>query len=109
MPSANPNSSWLDRIPVTLLLGISTSVELFEGRLPRSTVALIRGRYFEIQEASDCVDRMYQTLQAEDDGTFWIGRNMTGVLCERSSDYFQSPEGFIRMVKVRPVNSDIVN
>ncbi|RMJ22478.1 Origin recognition complex subunit [Aspergillus sp. HF37] len=92
-------SSWLDRIPFTLLLGISTSVELFEGRLPRSSVALIRGKYFEFHESSNCVDRMYETLQAEGDGVFWLGRNLTGLLFERSSDFFQSPEGFIRIVK----------
>lgn len=61
---------------------------------------MIRGKYFEIHEASNCVDRMYEALQAESDTGLWIGRNITGVLFERSSDFFQSPEGFIRMVKV---------
>ncbi|GES56970.1 origin recognition complex subunit [Aspergillus terreus] len=92
-------SSWLDRIPITLLFGISTSVELFEGRLPRSVVALLRGRYFEIHEASNCVDRIYERLQAGSDGRFWLGRNITTVLFERSSDYFQTPEAFSRTVK----------
>ncbi|RAH76418.1 origin recognition complex subunit [Aspergillus japonicus CBS 114.51] len=92
-------SSWLDRIPLTLIFGISTSVELFEGRLPRSTVALLRGRYFEIHEASNCVDRIYGRIQAEQDGKFWLGRNITSVLFEKSSDSFQTPEAFSRTVK----------
>ncbi|RAH56579.1 origin recognition complex subunit [Aspergillus piperis CBS 112811] len=92
-------SSWLDRIPFTLLFGISTSVELFEGRLPRSTVALLRGRYFEIHEASNCVDRIYGRLQAEQDGKIWLGRNITNVLFEKSNDSFQTPEAFSRTVK----------
>ncbi|KAB8257530.1 origin recognition complex subunit 3 N-terminus-domain-containing protein [Aspergillus pseudonomiae] len=92
-------SSWLDRIPFTLLFGISTSVELFEGRLPRSSVALLRGRYFEIHGASNCVDRMYERLQADQNGRFWLGRNITGVLFEKSNDYFQTPEAFTRTVK----------
>ncbi|RAH70852.1 putative origin recognition complex subunit 3 [Aspergillus aculeatinus CBS 121060] len=92
-------SSWLDRIPLTLIFGISTSVELFEGRLPRSTVALLRGRYFEIHEASNCVDRIYGRIQAEQDGKFWLGRNITGVLFEKPSDSFQTPEAFSRTVK----------
>ncbi|KAE8376213.1 origin recognition complex subunit 3 N-terminus-domain-containing protein [Aspergillus bertholletiae] len=92
-------SSWLDRIPFTLLFGISTSVELFEGRLPRSSVALLRGRYFEIHGASNCVDRMYERLQADQNGRFWLGRNITGVLFEKSNDYFQTPEAFSRTVK----------
>lgn len=93
-------SSWLDRIPFTLLFGISTSVELFEGRLPRSTVSLLRGKYFEIHEASNCVDRIYERIQAEEDGRFWIGRNITNFLLEKSSDFFQTPEAFSRIVKV---------
>ncbi|KAL4883638.1 origin recognition complex subunit 3 N-terminus-domain-containing protein [Aspergillus karnatakaensis] len=91
-------SSWLDRIPLTLLFGISTSVELFEGRLPRSSVALLRGRYFELHGASNCVDRIYEQIQAEG-GRFWLGRNLTGVLFEKSSDNFQTPEAFCRTVK----------
>ncbi|KAI9371923.1 origin recognition complex subunit 3 N-terminus-domain-containing protein [Aspergillus egyptiacus] len=90
-------SSWLDRIPLTLLFGISTSVELFEGRLPRSSVSLLKGRYFELHGASNCVDNIYERIQAE--GKFWLGRNITGVLFERSSDYFQTPESFCRTVK----------
>ncbi|KAF7593855.1 hypothetical protein BBP40_010665 [Aspergillus hancockii] len=92
-------SSWLDRIPFTLLFGISTSVELFEGRLPRSTVALLRGRYFEIHGASNCVDRIYERLQGDENGRFWMGRNITGLLFEKSNDYFQTPEAFSRTVK----------
>ncbi|KAL5337801.1 origin recognition complex subunit 3 N-terminus-domain-containing protein [Aspergillus crustosus] len=91
-------SSWLDRIPLTLLLGISTSVELFEGRLPRASVALLRGRYFELHGASNCVDHIYERIQAEG-GKFWLGRSITGVLFEKSSDYFQTPEAFCRTVK----------
>ncbi|KAL2869955.1 putative origin recognition complex subunit 3 [Aspergillus lucknowensis] len=91
-------SSWLDRIPLTLLFGISTSVELFEGRLPRSSVALLKGRFFELHKASNCVDHIYERIQAES-GKFWLGRNLTNVLFEKSSDYFQTPESFCRTVK----------
>ncbi|KAJ5082001.1 hypothetical protein N7532_011044 [Penicillium argentinense] len=91
--------SWLDRIPFTLLLGISTSVELFEGRLPRSCVSLLQGKHFEVQEAGNCVDRIYGALQAGTDNKLWLGRNITSTLFEKASDYFQTPETFSRMVK----------
>ncbi|KAL4940525.1 hypothetical protein BDV06DRAFT_196523 [Aspergillus oleicola] len=91
-------SSWLDRIPITLLFGISTSVELFEGRMPRSSVSLLKGRYFELHGASNCIDHIYERIQSEG-GKFWLGRNLTGVLFEKSSDYFQTPEAFCRTVK----------
>ncbi|CAG8007827.1 unnamed protein product [Penicillium olsonii] len=91
--------SWLDRIPFTVLLGISTSVELFEGRLPRSCVSLLRGKHFEVQEAGNCVDRIYESLQTDPTTQLWLGRNVTGTLFENTSDFFQTPEAFSRMVK----------
>ncbi|KAJ5782221.1 Origin recognition complex subunit 3 [Penicillium paradoxum] len=91
--------SWLDRIPFTVLLGISTSIELFEGRLPRSCVALLQGKHFEVQEAGNCVDRIYESLQTDPDTQLWLGRNVTNTLFENTSDYFQSPEAFSRMFK----------
>ncbi|KAJ5628320.1 hypothetical protein N7490_010548 [Penicillium lividum] len=92
-------TSWLDRIPFTILLGISTSVEIFEGRLPRSCVSLLQGKHFEVQEAGNCVDRIYAALQTSSDGRIWVGRNITSTLFEKASDYFQTPEAFSRMVK----------
>ncbi|EPS26008.1 hypothetical protein PDE_00944 [Penicillium oxalicum 114-2] len=92
--------SWLDRIPFTVLLGISTSVELFEGRLPRACIALLQGRHFEVQDAGNCVDRIYESLQAGTQGKMWLGRNVTSTLLEKTHDYFQTPEAFSRMVKV---------
>ncbi|KKA20761.1 Uncharacterized protein T310_5211 [Rasamsonia emersonii CBS 393.64] len=92
-------SSWLDRIPFTLLFGISTSIELFEGRLPRSIVALLEGRCFEIHDAGDSVDRIYNSVQTSQNVKLWIGPHLSSFFFERARDYFQSPEGFIREVK----------
>ncbi|RAO72730.1 uncharacterized protein BHQ10_008742 [Talaromyces amestolkiae] len=92
-------SSWVDRIPLVLLFGISTSVELFEGRLPRSTVALLHGKQFEIHEAEGAIDRIYETLQTGPDTRLWLGPHLSTSLIEKARDHFQSPEGFIREVK----------
>ncbi|OKO94340.1 Origin recognition complex subunit 3 [Penicillium subrubescens] len=95
--------SWLDRIPFTVLLGISTSVELFEGRLPRACVSLLQGKHFEVQEAGNCVDRIYESLQTDPQGKLWLGRNVTSTLLEKTHDYFQTPEAFSRMVKTSAI------
>ncbi|OKL56863.1 hypothetical protein UA08_07830 [Talaromyces atroroseus] len=92
-------SSWVDRIPFVLLFGISTSVELFEGRLPRSTAALLLGRHFEIHEAEGAIDYIYETLQTNPDTRLWLGPHVSASLIEKARDHFQSPEGFIREVK----------
>ncbi|EEQ88891.1 origin recognition complex subunit 3 [Blastomyces dermatitidis ER-3] len=92
-------SSWVDRIPFVLLFGIATSVELFEARLPRSLVNLLQGCRFDIQDSGDSVNRIYTTLQMCQEGTLWLGHNVSRILFERSKDHFQSPEGFANGIK----------
>jgi len=62
---------------------------------------MLQGKHFEVQEAGNCVDRIYESLQAEPNAKMWLGRNVTSTLFERASDYFLTPEAFSRMVKVR--------
>jgi len=83
-----------------LLFGISTSIELFEGRLPRSIAALLQGKSFEIHDAGDSVDRIYDSVQTGENVKLWIGPHLSSFLFERARDYFQSPEGFTREIKV---------
>ncbi|KAH8701139.1 putative origin recognition complex subunit 3 [Talaromyces proteolyticus] len=92
-------SAWIDRIPFVLLFGVSTSVEIFEARLPRSIVASLQGQHFEIHDAGDAVDRIYEALQTNPNTELWLGPHLSKSLFERSRDYFQSPEEFIREVK----------
>lgn len=61
---------------------------------------MLQGRHFEVQEAGNCVDRIYEALQADSSGKMWLGRNVTSTLFEKASDSFQTPEAFSRMVKV---------
>lgn len=83
-----------------LLFGISTTVELFESRLSRSTVGLLRGKQFEIQEAEGAIDRIFETLQTGAETKLWLGPHLSSSLIEKARDHFQSPQGFIREVKV---------
>ncbi|KAJ9242544.1 hypothetical protein DTO169E5_3107 [Paecilomyces variotii] len=92
-------SSWLDRIPFVLLFGVSTSFELFEERLPRSTVSLLQGNHFEIGGVGDSIQRLYKSLQTSKNNRLWLGPQISKVLLERSGNYFQSLETFGRMVK----------
>lgn len=94
------SSSWLDRIPFVLLFGVSTSFELFEERLPRSTVSLLQGKHFEISDVGDSIHRLYESVQMNTASRLWLGPQVSRVLLERSGNYFQSPETFGHMVKV---------
>lgn len=93
-------SSWLDRIHFVLLFGIATSVELFEDRLPRSTVRLMQGRRFDIQGSGSSIDDIFQTLEQGENGKVWLGHGVSSMLLERSREYIQSPETFVNSVKV---------
>ncbi|KAL1867592.1 Origin recognition complex subunit 3 [Paecilomyces lecythidis] len=92
-------SSWLDRIPFVLLFGVSTSFELFEDRLPRSTVSLLQGKHFEISGVADSIHRLYESVQTNKENRLWLGPQISKVLLERSGNYFQSLETFGHMVK----------
>ncbi|ODH39835.1 hypothetical protein ACO22_01778 [Paracoccidioides brasiliensis] len=92
-------SSWVDRISFVLLFGITTSVELFEARLPRSLVNLLQGRRFDVQNSGDSIDRIYTNLQMRQEGTVWLGHNVSRILFEKSKDHFQSPESFGNGIK----------
>lgn len=101
LPANTFASSWNDRLPFTLIFGISTSTELFEGRLPRSTAGLLQGKKFKIHDVGDAINRIYDSIQMGDGSRLWLGHQISASLFDRSRDYFHSPEGFSRKVKVR--------
>lgn len=92
--------SWLDRIPFVLLFGVATSVDIFEGHLPRSTVDLLQGQGFDIRESVDSIDRIFFDSQGWPDNIMWFGHGVSKLLVERSRDGFQSPEVFSDCLKV---------
>ncbi|PGH18495.1 hypothetical protein AJ80_04465 [Polytolypa hystricis UAMH7299] len=92
-------NSFLDRIPFVLLVGISTSVGIFEGKLPRSVANTLQGRRFGLHDSGQCVDRVFASLQTRVDGKLWLGHNVSRILLEKSKDYFHSPETFGNSMK----------
>ena len=56
-------SAWRDRIPFVLLLGKSTTVDLFEARLPKSTIQLLDCALFDVSEKSDPCSQINQMFQ----------------------------------------------
>ncbi|TPX25054.1 hypothetical protein DIZ76_010503 [Coccidioides immitis] len=91
--------SWQDRIPLVFLFGVATSVDLFESRLPRSSVSLLQGRCFDIRDSVDSIQRIFFDLETCPDGTLWLGHRVSNLLVEQSEDHFQSPERFSSSLK----------
>lgn len=97
-------SSWTDRLPLVLIFGIATSIELFEGRLPRSVVNRLQGTRFDMQGSENLIDRIYIQIQLrpknQNQYIIWLGPRLSDMLLENSREHFQSPEAFARSVKV---------
>lgn len=55
--------SWSDRIPFILLLGITTTISLFESRLPKGTIKCLRAREFAFQAPANLETRLIDVFQ----------------------------------------------
>jgi origin recognition complex subunit 3 len=55
-------SAWRDRIPFVLLLSISTTVDLFEARLPKSIIRLLDCKLFDTPTRADPCLEMFRSL-----------------------------------------------
>ncbi|KAI1929714.1 Origin recognition complex subunit 3 [Ophidiomyces ophidiicola] len=86
--------SWRDRIPFVFLFGVATSMDLFEARLPRSTIGQLQAECFDICGSKDSIHQIFFHLEAHRDGTLWLGHNVSRLLVEQSDNQFQSPERF---------------
>ncbi|KIV90234.1 hypothetical protein PV10_07563 [Exophiala mesophila] len=93
--------SWSGRIPFILLIDISTTVELFESRLSRSTWSLLDAQVFELtRNKLDPLLEPYRIFQYDDDDAdVFLGPGALNVLSELAEDQSTSIEGFVRAIK----------
>ncbi|KIW23259.1 uncharacterized protein PV07_11470 [Cladophialophora immunda] len=94
--------SWSDRIPTVLVIGISTTVELFESRLSRLTVSLLDARIFETSPEFNAEDRfftLYAAIQHAPDADVFLGPSVVGVLAALAEDQGTTPATFARALK----------
>lgn len=95
-------SSWTDRIPFVLLIGISTTVELFESRLSRSTVSHLEAEVFEPHHQSnqrvDPLSAIYEAVQYSEETDVFLGPAVVGVLAELADDQSTTAETVTRAI-----------
>lgn len=92
-------SPWIDRLPIVLLLGIATTTELFEARLPKRIAKLLQARIFDISPKNDSLYNVYQTAQDDAAAKLWLGPALSNILLERSKDQDQSPDSFAGSIR----------
>lgn len=92
--------AWSDRIPFTLLFGISTSLDLFEARLSQSTVRRMQCTSFEMVNVS--VEDLFRILTisiSETARSLWPGAELTSMLLHSQKRHNGSNAAFIQAVK----------
>lgn len=94
---------WADRIPLVLLFGIATSVEIFQDRLPRTTLRAIRATQFDVIQSEVLLERMFEATVVDeaDEKVLRIGPSLMTALLQRQRQHIQSPADFVNALKVR--------
>ncbi|KAK6079779.1 origin recognition complex subunit [Seiridium cupressi] len=92
-------SSWLDRIPFTLLFGIATSVELFQARLLKSTCRYLYGDQFDVEQSTTVIEKIFKTAVAHFDAPLRLGPSLLTSLLERQQDQVAGLPMFISSLK----------
>lgn len=92
-------SSWLNRIPFIVLLGIATSVELFCERLPQTATRCLRGVQIDADLTSTTLDDIFRQAVVHLDSAVAFGPGFITSLLERQHEHIQSPQALLSAVK----------
>jgi origin recognition complex subunit 3 len=95
-------SSWQNRIPVVLLFGIATSIEIFQDRLPRAALLAIQATQFDVVQSDELLERMFDATITgdEDEILIRLGANLASTILQRQRENIQSPQDFINALQV---------
>ncbi|KAL8850711.1 MAG: hypothetical protein Q9221_004359 [Calogaya cf. arnoldii] len=86
-------SSWHDRIPFVCLFAIKTSVELFQEKLQRTTIHLLHGAQFEVDQVD--VDNVLKTVtSSKTEKMFWLGPGTIHLILQAQQHSIQSIASF---------------
>ena len=95
------SSSWQDRINLTLLIEIGTSVDLFQEKLSRQAIHQLQGTVFETKSATEVLDALFRCATSPDSSRcFWLGPGTSRLLLDRQTEHIQSAKDFISTQKV---------
>lgn len=92
--AANTYSSWLDRLPFVLLLGIATSADNFENRFSGTTLRYLEGEKFDVTQSDEIIEKLFRTTVANTDVRVRIGPSLCSRMLERQKDHVQNTQDF---------------
>jgi origin recognition complex subunit 3 len=91
--------SYLEQIPMKLMLSVATSLEVFQEKLPRSCVRLLNGTAFHAQMADGIMKILDATMFTFDQHTLLLGPRLFDNLVHRQRESIESVDAFIASLK----------
>ncbi|RMZ78525.1 hypothetical protein DV737_g3812, partial [Chaetothyriales sp. CBS 132003] len=92
-------SLWSDRIPFSLVLGISTTIDLFEARLPKATIRLLHAQPFSLSPHADPLYPILQATHHPSSTRLCLGPSVLAFLAESSHNQSTTPLALKRIIK----------
>lgn len=92
-------SSWSEDLQFILLLGLATTVELFEARLTNATIRLLDATIFDLSTPRDLKHDVFLATQDDPQNVLYLGHATSGILVEMSTDQGTSTKMFGRAIK----------
>ncbi|KAI1006129.1 hypothetical protein K3495_g2092 [Podosphaera aphanis] len=92
-------SSWRDRIPFHLIIGIGTSLELFYDRIPRAASRCLSGRLFEVEQTSSLLERIFLQAVAGATAPLRLSPDLIRALLEWLEDHPLGIQDFVSALK----------
>ena len=92
-------ASWKDRIPFVVLLGIATTIELFESRPSKSVIRLLKTTTFNFSSSSDQLYEIFCAIQCDPKSSLYFGPSTINALYELTQDQSVSASSLIQSLK----------
>ncbi|ANB14471.1 hypothetical protein AWJ20_2062 [Sugiyamaella lignohabitans] len=91
--------SYITTIPLKLMLNVATSLEVFQEKLPRKCIRLLRGKAFQAQMAEGIMKILRETLFKYDESTLLLSPDLFNSLVHRQKQSLESVDTFISSLK----------
>ncbi|KAA8909060.1 hypothetical protein TRICI_004649 [Trichomonascus ciferrii] len=91
--------SYIEQIPVKLMLSVATSLGVFQEKLPRSCVRLLKGTPFHAQMADGIMKVLDATMFTFDEHALLLGPRLFDNLVHRQRESIESVDAFISSLK----------
>jgi origin recognition complex subunit 3 len=92
-------SSYQDRIPFVLLLGIATSLDVFHEKLPKAAIRKMQGEKFDVERADECLAQVFNDAVIGSKSVLRLGASVCDALIDRQKNHTQSVQTFVAALK----------